>query len=50
MDRTLIFVRGLLAGAGLMAAGLVGMAAWDSCARAARIRRRLAGPNYAYLR
>ena len=50
MDRTSTFVRGLLAGAGLMVAGFFGMAAWASCVRVAQTRRRMAGPNYAYLR
>jgi len=48
MNRSSVFVHGFLAGAGLVIAGLAGIAA---LARGARAWRRVPdAPNYAYLR
>lgn len=48
MNRSSLFVQGFLAGAGLVIAGLAGVAA---LARGARAWRRVPdAPNYAYLR
>jgi hypothetical protein len=48
MNRSSLFVQGFLAGAGLVIAGMAGIAALARGARA--WRRAPAAPNYAYLR
>ena len=47
MNRSSLFVQGFLAGAGLVIAGMAGIAA---LAHARAWRRAPAAPNYAYLR